>query len=694
MAIARVMGGEGAPPSDTPAEAPGPVDSAAPGGSPFAYGAEALLSERLKWGSKLHTKLLPRLIARRDLAEKNVSQRYDEWDRVDEKRRLFLDFSRPARLGDKTSDRSKKENPYKRGIVIPASFAAAEVRKTQACSLIWFRDPFIQYGGTDPDDIAAAENMETMVEYDMQQTNYRLKTYGLFQDADAYGRGIIYDTWQTQQGWKRPSLPADIRKQMRARGMELPREWATIKEGNDWDNIDPYSFFPDPRVPIARVQQGEFCGHRAYRSYLWLLERQMDEDGESGIYFNLDRIKDWKSQPGAKGLGGRARWKVEDFALTGSADDRDNGIHAIDHMQLRLIPKEWELGPETMPMLYWFSWANDDAIIRAHENPYEHGEFTYAVGEVHPDMHAVANPGSIELMDGLQRVIDWSFNSRVENIRRVINNQGIYLPSLIEEEDLLNPGAGMHIRLSEEGERLVKAGLLSPNQIFQQLNIADVTAPHGELQGIAFEMLQRLSAAGDNAMGQPLKSQRTLGEVQSVNSGSSQRLAITMQLIDAMAITPLATRASANRQQFTTLERYYRLVGDRARQDGPDRIPLGRDDIEGNFDYQGQSGVMPSDPVRDAQTWALIWQTISSAPVLTQPGPDGKFIDPRKVFNELARRSGVRNIDQFYTVMPQMPMAAAAAGLPPGVIPQVVPDEAIDRGLESGNMAPLPMGGA
>jgi hypothetical protein len=655
--------------------------------SPITAGEDQPIEARLKYGTDLHSRILARLNARLDLAYKHAAKRFDAWDGVDEHLRLFVDYSRAAKRGDGSADGSKRENPFERAVVIPASLAVAEVRKTQMCSLLFFRDPFMQISGREPSDMKPGELMEALLQYDAEQTNYRLKMYSLVNDADRYGRGIVYDTWYRQMGM----VAAQPNPLLQALGISQPKQWGVTKEYNDWDNIDPYNFLPDPRVTIARVQEGEFCGHTNFRGKLWLFERAIEN---GGVFFNLDHLT---SNPGANpGKSAptrtRARFAISDFALTGSPDEKDSGINAIDHLQIRIIPKDWELGDSTMPEIWWFAIANGDTIIRAHENPYDHGEFTYAVGEVAPDPHTISNPGMIENLAGLQRVIDWSFNSRRANIMKALNNAGLYLPSLVEEDDILNPGPGLNVRLSMEGERLVKAGLISPDAIFRQFQVSDVTGPHGELMNLAFDFMQRTSAANDPSQGAQTTEKRTLGEVQTMMTASSQRLAITMQMLDTMAISALARRAIANRQQFTSLTQFYRIVGDMARQDGqPVRAPIGANDIQGGFDYVGHSGAMPSDPARDAQTWLMIWQTIVSAPqIFLTPSPaDGTIMDPRKVFNEVARRAGVRNIEQFYTQPPMMPPMGLGQ-LPPGFAPPtVLPDAQVQAGAASGQMVPL-----
>ncbi|HWO69602.1 MAG TPA: hypothetical protein VNP94_02455, partial [Actinomycetota bacterium] len=152
------------------------------------------------------------------------------------------------------------------------------------------------------------------------------------------------------------------------------------------------------------------------------------------------------------------------------------------------------------------------------------------------------------------------------------------------------------------------------------------------------------------------------------------RLGIVARLLDAQAIRPLAERAVANRQQFTTLEQYVRIAGNLVRElGGLTQFLVRPSDLAGHFDYVPHSGVLPPDPARFAQTWAQLLEGAAKIPQLLQPGPDGKVLDVRAVFNEAARALGIKDLATFYTAAP----------------PTVLPDEALARAVQAGNAVPL-----
>jgi hypothetical protein len=66
----------------------------------------------------LHNRLLTELGQMVRAAREHIEQRYEDWDKVDENMRLYVDLRRGARQGDKTYDKNKLEMPFKRAIAI------------------------------------------------------------------------------------------------------------------------------------------------------------------------------------------------------------------------------------------------------------------------------------------------------------------------------------------------------------------------------------------------------------------------------------------------------------------------------------------------------------------------------------------------------------------------------------------------
>lgn len=650
-------------------------------------GPEAILKDRLAYGTPFHATTLTRLLARLRIAQDAASQRYDSWDQVDEQVRLYVNLERRAKRGDGTTDPSIIELPFDRSIVVPTSYAVLMVRLSQLMGILLGRDPMWQLDGRSPDDVEAARLMESAISYDMEQSAALLSLYTMMQDAEKYGIGIVYDVWEVEEGWRyqKPTQEFDLMKRA-AKMFDMPgpmpmREWGVTKEYNKWEAIDPYRFWCDPRVPRSYFQTGEFCGHGMTRSYLYLLERGLEQGGP---YFNLKALPIY--QGGNNGhIAKRDSILSSTFSLKGSSDEIDKGYYDVDHLQVKLIPRDWKLGDSGVPEIWWFTIANGAVIIRAHPSSYDHAQYTYSIIESNYDNHALYNPGNIENIDGLQRFMNWLLNSHLENIRKHLNDALIYAPSLIEEDDLLNGGPVRHIRLSQRGEELLLSGNLTPEQLVHQLQVADVTRPHLDAFKLMYDMVQLMMATNDPMTGQATKGRTTLGEVNQMLAGSSRRMALTFAIYEVMGFKPMIIRSIANRQQFSTVEQFFRLVGQPL---APSRLLVSPWALQGNFDYVPRSDILPPDPARTAMVWSQLMLGMGKFPQIFAPGPDGKMLDVRAIFNEVAKNLGVKNIEQFYTqpqVQPGMP------GMPG--MPQIMPDQAVQKGIQSGNMIPARMPG-
>ena len=634
------------------------------------------IEERLKPSSSLHQDILTKLMTRRDAAEEHLNQRKSQWRDTNNKMRMYIDLSKKAKKGDGSTDTDISEMPFDRSIVIPASYSILRVLLTQLISIFGSREPMIQIRGRAPEDVDPARVLESMLAYDLDEMGAFGSVYAVCQDSLKFGCGIMYDSWSAEYGNK--IVPFELPPVIPGMPpiMSTRSEWGIVKEHNLWTPINPFDFYPDPRVPLSVPQQGEFIGHRFYRGHMYIAERRMSNGGP---YFNVEHLREHAAgslrdeDDGTDlGIGGFGEAEI---------DELDKGTYELSHMQIKLIPSEWKLGPSDNPEIWWFTWANDSLIVRAHKCPYDHQQFTYSLAESDPDFHSAFNPGLVESLDGLQRYIDWLYNSHLQNLMRHLNDAMIFAASLIEETDITNPGAARHARLTALGEELIMSGGYSISQFVHQLPVQDVTSPHLSAVSNLFQLAQRMSAANDPQMGMPTPDKRTLGEIQVINASASQRITILARMIDNMAIAPLAKRAIANRQQFTTTEQYYRITGDDSLALENQHIIGDRTKIQGNFDYMPTDGILPPDPVRQASTWMQIGESLMRfLPLMQQMGaipPDGKIPDINVVLKETFRALGARNVDRFYTEMP------------PPAPPQVMPDEQVDQGVQSGDMVPM-----
>ena len=636
--------------------------------------------------SGLHARTLSRLIARRKLSERSMTRRYDSWNAVDENCRLFIDLTRGAKKGDGTAYTDKKEIPWARSIVVPMSYAIQQVYLTQLLGIFTKRDPALEVYGVGPEDVKPAILMNAVMGYDQTQTNYIMELYTALNDATKYGFAGLTDYWREEFGWKTDRDTGPIGQMRALLGYaNSQRTWGRMREYQEIRAADPFNTFPDPRVSLAYVQDGEFIINTLWKSYLDILEGKKENGGN---YFNVEAIK--FISPRQQKARSRNRFQASQMNLIGSSDERDRGFHAIDCAVIRIIPSDWGLGDGDRPEKWQFAWVDDQVIIRAHPYDYDHQRFNFSGLESNPDTHTFGNQGDIENIDGLQRFMNWKYNSHVQNIIRHLNNRMIYSSALIEAADVENPDAAMHIRLTAQGEQLVREGRMTIDQMIEQLQLQDVTGPM--LKDIMFDMdlSMRMSGAADQMMGRTSADKRTLGEISRVGHEGSQRMAMRAMMYDIMGLKPLALRWASNRQQYTSEEQYVRITGAMAAQLGltpeqANRFRVRQQDLYGNYDYASRTGPEPMDPGEMAQLMMNAVTLIEKQPaILTLPDREGKFLDPHEFIKEGLRNGGVRNVDDFYRQMGGLP-----GQQPPGTNVQVLPDEQVQQMARAGNVVPM-----
>ncbi|MHC4316669.1 MAG: hypothetical protein ACYSW3_29855 [Planctomycetota bacterium] len=146
----------------------------------------------------------------------------------------------------------------------------------------------------------------------------------------------------------------------------------------------------------------------------------------------------------------------------------------------------------------------------------------------------------------------------------------------------------------------------------------------------------------------------------------------------------MAEMCVQNNQQLLSQRRYYRIVGDYAKDliqarpeymGGP-AVLAGPEDIQGQFDFPVRDVNLPLKPSDNAQVWADVFQTASSNMLITQR------IDIFWVFKQLCESMGIKNIEDAR--IDQMGQAAMNF--------QVMPDEQIQGQAQAGNL--IPMGNA
>ena len=583
--------------------------------------------------SKLHGELRDRLYERAQESATLMSHRYDSWREIDR----FLIAYKPA---DEEEMRVQDDDPRKPvSIVFPYSFAILETLLSYMMSA-FFRDPIFRYEGYSGDDVVGSILLQRVVNLHCIKHKVMLNLHTMFRDAFAYGIGAVAPIWKTSQNGK--------------------------FSGNALDNIDPYRFLPDPNISIDRIQEGEFIGWITNTNYMELLsEEQHNDDMFNARYLQYLGNQRSSIRPG----------ESSDRALRSGNTRSENTVFTpLDDMPMyvKIIPKEWKLGDSDVPETWFFRMISDEIIVTARPADFDHGMFPIAACAPEYDGYTTSPISRLEILGGLQGVLDWLFNSHIANVRKAINDMFIYDPMLVNSRDLEDPKPGKLIRMRRP------AWGKGVKDAIQQLSVNDITRANVGDSSWIVQWMQKIGATDDAAMG-ALRTggpeRLTKAEFQGTASGAVSRLERIAKVIGLQAMQDIGTFFAEHTKQMMDDEMYIKVAGDLndvLLQEYSHMISRGRmavspDDLDINYDVVVRDGSIPGGNFSDV--WVRMFETLASQPELAQT------FDIVKIFKHIARNSGAKNVDEFIR-----------RGT--NINPTLMQNEDIERQVQAGNLIP------
>jgi hypothetical protein len=618
----------------------------------------------LKPGSPLHTKLLNFIIDKARQSKNTVSKQYDTWNLIDEKLTAYIPAS------DKEKDVREKDRRKPISIVVPYSFAILETMISYLATA-FLPEPIFRYEGTSPEDIIGAMLLEKKISLDCNRTKVALAMHTMFRDAGAYGIGIVAPGWQMRKG-KRTRRAAtgfyDTFSNFVQEGWERVETEEVLFEGNELRNIDPYRYFPDPNVAIHEIQRGEFVGWMDDTNLMNLL----DEEKNNSDYFNVRYLKHIQNKRSSLYNVDESR-RME--KVGGSFRDQNGLItKPIDllHMYVKLVPSSWNLGDSDYPEKWLFTIAADTVIVRAKPLGLDHDMFPVAVCAPDFDGYSPIAVGRSELVQGMQEVLDWLFNSHIANVRKAINDMIIVDPYLVNINDLKDPQPGKLIRLRRP------AWGRGVDKVAQQLAVQDITKLNISDAVLVMKYMQQIFGTDNPMMGALREGgpeRLTKAEFQGTTMGAVSRLERVAKVIGLQALQDIGYMFAYHTQQLMSEDVWVKsegswpekLMQDMGVQDG--RVKISPWDILVDYDLLVRDGSVPGGNF--SGVWSQLFKTIMSSPELA-----GRF-NVMGIFKYIARNLGAKNVDDFE--LKQIPQTQA----------QVLPDEQVAAQAQAGNIAPV-----
>lgn len=606
--------------------------------------------------SELHNTVLQYLLRRLNYSERTMTQFYSRWNASERKIQAYInlpDYENQLKQMNKTGT-----PPAVVSITVPYSFATIWTIVTYLVHTFCGQKPIFQVSAYKEESIEATAYMETILQYNADHTRLILRLIQWFLDAETYGVGVIRCLWDVEKAnrtvWTSQPvggqvLPASPKMRMRQ------RQEKTVFEGNKVASIDPFMFFPDPRVPMAEVnKRGEFCFWRSFEGKHVLLKAQAA--GELKWIDNIGNMP--------QGVWGEISGKsVRSLLAEGQSspgdpqlrDIRATPYYQLDQGSIEIVPSELGLGESDVPEKWIFTIGNKSQIIQAEPLDYDHGRHPVAVIEPSSFGYAFGQPGTMDFLGPIQDTLSWFINSHIHNVRTALNNMFVVDPSMVEIQDLKNPGPGKIIRLKRA------AYGQDVKSVLTQLQVQDVTSKHIESMQIFQRIGDIFAAVGDNLKGiQEEGGRKTATEVRTSGEAGASRLAARARFISAQGMVDLAEQMSLNIQQLMNEEFYLQVVGQKGTEFP---ITISPQMVAGDFYFPVNDGTLPIDKTALLGVWKEIWMAITQNPMLAQKYDEGKL------FEYIAEIGGAKNISAFRVSM--------------------APDQQVANGQQSGNLVPL-----
>jgi len=276
----------------------------------------------LRPDSDLHRRIVNVIMQRARLSRTALSPRYDAWKKIDESMMAYTPLDEEEKLV-KANDSRKPTS-----IIVPLSYAIHDTFLTFLAGA-FLNNPVFRYDPTGPEDTVPVLALERLIDLQVRRSKMGLSLLTQWSDAIKYGIGTVGIAWDVQRGLI-PGTPIGVTD-------SRVFDESIIYEGNTLDNVNPYTFLPDPNVPAGKVQDGEFVGWISRDNRMKVLEREADSGGR---LFNGKYLR---------AIDGRSSFLERDVYYQKSTSLPYANVVDIIWMYITIIPSEWGLGSSEYP---------------------------------------------------------------------------------------------------------------------------------------------------------------------------------------------------------------------------------------------------------------------------------------------------------------------------------------------------------
>lgn len=590
-----------------------------------------------------HKAVLQKLVAMKKFSRDEMRKHYNRWNFGEQRIQAYASVTDYEQVVQSLAQKgAQPPEPFQ--VIVPYSYATLHAAATFIANVLLGRKPLFPLLGVRRTSADAARYMEQAIQSNMDASRGQEELWQFIWDSLIYGFGI------TRIGWDERRGPA-IRwvNGQREQSEEL------VFSGNSITCVDPYGFYPDPRVPIHQCNvKGDFMFTEQEQSESVL--RDLERAGIlKYVQEALGKAKNARRDEPAN-QESRRRVKIGIRGEYLQTPTNVTGFAKVFEGTVRLSAKDWKLGDKEESELWKFTFT-DQVILQAEPLGMLHGMHPYTASEPTSFGHDFMSVAMSDMIGPFQDILSWLVSSRMENVRTAINNQFVVDPARVEVNDIRSSTIGRIIRLKQA------AMGLPVQEAIMQLTTMDMTSGHlSDIQTMRV-LADTITGVNDNMRGiQTAGGRRSATEARMSMQAGASRLSQMAIRISSQGFLPMVNQMIMNVQQFMPDEMWIETTGDDAQ---PSSMALTPDMLIGHFNYQVSDGSLPFDKMAMVESWKEILFGIARDPELRQQ------YDLGRIFQYVAELGGAKNIDSFKRQ--QQPNIAMGAAPAPGMDPNMVP---------------------
>jgi hypothetical protein len=584
-----------------------------------------------------------------------IASNFTQWDKslATYKRKKSVD----------TADARAKQKGEPAKMVVPLTYAQCNTLVTFLFISLTSKDSVFELSATGNEDYELRETAQAVVDREVRQTNYHMRLVEALLDMVRFSLGVLKTSWEYESVFvENKSTEEDVSFIFDPSDLTIPQEEESVeeevilKEGCKIENISPYHFFYDTRVPLPRWKEGRFAADEQSVNLKDL--KRLDKQG---FLAGTKHIKEFDNELWTA-RGGKLENRlegVEPANFTGKQVKGDRMV-ARTSVQYRLVPSEHGLGDSDEEAIWVITYANDSRIIGLQPLNSPANEFQYDTLQLLPDQHADLSDSLSKLIDPIQEVITWLINARVASVRRNIDGRLVVDQQHVDMSTLNTNSPFILLKKS--------APRMGTSRFIEQLRTTDPTASHFSDSEALIRILYMVSGVNENSMGAFAPGRRSATENRTANAGASAR----MKLIGASCwyggLASLGRKLLLSCRQDMSFTTFSKIVGPEKAEQFYDLFhPANPYELYSSEDFFTYDATIESERNYVAQSLQELFLGLVSNPEVAA----SMQLDLPAMLNEIYALRGVKNLSRFKV---KQPPGMPSPGLPaPPVDPNLPP---------------------